>query len=165
MGMTRLKRLFFGQNPRRTLIRAGLLAVVAYGVFGYAVRPARVKGISMEPTLRDGEFHVINLLVYRFREPARGDIVAIPMPGKRAFYLKRILALPGETVAFHAGTLLINGAPVDEPYLDDPGDWQSKDIVVPEHGYFVAGDNRSTEFSGHALGVVEKKQLAGTLLK
>jgi len=163
--MTRLKRLFFGQNPRRTLIRAGVLAVLAYGVFGYAIRPARVKGISMEPTLRDGEYHVLNLLAYRFREPVRGDIVAIPMPGGRAFFLKRILALPGETVAFNAGTLFINGFPVDEPYLVDLGDWQSKALTVPEDGYFVAGDNRSTPFSGHALGLVEKRQLAGTLLK
>ncbi len=161
--MTRLKRLMLGQNPRRTLIRAAVLAAVSYGVFGHVLRPVRVQGISMAPTLTDGTIHVVNLAAYWRNEPRRGDMVAVEMPGRRAYYMKRVLGLPGEQVEFRNGRLLVNGQPVEEPYLAARGDWSMGTLQVPADHYFIAGDNRLTSFEGHTLGLVESRRIAGQL--
>ena len=162
-GMTRLKRLFFGRNPRRTLIRAAALAAVSYAVFGHVLRPVRVQGISMAPTLVDGTIHLVNLAAYWRNEPQRGDMVAVEMPGRRAYYMKRVLGLPGEQVGFAEGQLLVNGEPMAEPYLAARGDWNMGTQPVPEGHYFIACDNRLTSFEGHTLGFVETRRIAGRL--
>ena len=140
------------------------LAVTCYLAFGFALRPVRVRGISMYPTLSDGSIYVVNLLSYRFKEPARGDITAVKMPGNRSYYVKRILGLPGETIAFQSGRLLINGVQHPESYLASKGGWNLEPIIIPEGQYFIAGDNRETEFSHHTLGFIRKSQLAGMIL-
>lgn len=161
--MTRLKHLLIGRNPRRTAVRALVLAAVSYVVFGHVVRPVRVQGISMAPTLSDGSLHAINLVAYRRSAPQRGDLVAVAMPGGNAYYLKRVLALPGETVAFEQGRLLIDDRPMDEPYLTVTGAWTMPALRVPADHYFIAGDNRSTLFEGHTLGVVARDRISGRL--
>ncbi len=161
--MTRLKRLFFGQNPRRTVIRAAVLAAASYGLFGHVLRPVRVQGISMAPTLTDGTIHVVNLAAYWHAAPQRGDLVVVEMPGRRAYYMKRVLGLPGEQIAFRDGQLLVNGEILTEPYLATRGDWNMGTQQVPARQYFIAGDNRLTSFEGHTLGLVEERRIAGRL--
>lgn len=163
--MTRIKHILVGRNPARTMVRATLLAFICLIVFGLIARPVRVRGISMEPTLTDGTIHFVNFIKYKWAEPERGDMVAIAMPGGKAFYMKRVLGMPGETIAFERGKLLINGEVLDEPYIGDHGDWQLKTIHIPDGQYFVAGDNRLTAFNGHTLGLVERHKLEGILLK
>jgi len=163
--MTRLKQVLVGRNPKRTLIRAAVLAIVSLVVFGYPARPVRVKGISMEPTLHDGSIHFINRWHYAWSTPQRGDLVAVAMPGGRAFFMKRVLGMPGERIAFVNGQLLIDGAPYAESYLRDAGDWNMAELAVPEGHYFIAGDNRQTPWSGHTLGLIHEDQVSGRLLR
>ncbi|HMO52207.1 MAG TPA: signal peptidase I [Kiritimatiellia bacterium] len=163
--MTRLKTLIWGRNPKKTLLRCLLLGLVAAWVFGWWLRPVRVVGISMEPTMHHGGVHLIDLRKFRSREPGRGDLVAIAMPGRRSFYLKRVLGLPGETIAFRQGRLVINDRELPEPYLYELGDWELEDTPIPTGVYFVAGDNRATPFSGHTLGLVERSNIAGGLFR
>ncbi len=164
--MTRLKHFLVGKNPRRTIIRAVFLAATAYFVFGYLLRPVRVQGISMQPTLMDRTIHVVNLTAYWHRNPQRGDMVAVAMPGGRVYYMKRVLALPGETISFDRGRLSIDGTEMPEPYLaGPPGNWNMNAMEVPADYYFIAGDNRNTPFEGHTLGLVESKRISGALLK
>ena len=163
--MTRLKHLIVGRNPKRTLIRCLVLGAVTYVLFGHVVRPVRVQGISMEPTLHNRSLHLVYLWAFRTREPERGDMVAVAMPGGRAYYMKRVLALPGETVAFSQGRLLINGEPFAEPYLAASGSWTMPEREVPVDHYFIAGDNRLTPFEGHTLGLVKRTHIVGALWK
>ena len=72
----------------------------------------------MLPTYQDGGVKPANRLAYARSAPERGDVVAIRLPGQSVMYLKRIIGLPGDTVAFHKGHLLINGEVVAEPYLN-----------------------------------------------
>ena len=115
----RLVRIFFGRSPKRALYRAAAFGLLTGVICIYVVRPCRVKGRSMEPTFMDGRFNAITLLSYRNEAPQRGDIVAARMSSldTRNFYLKRILGLPGERIAFEQGTLIIDGAPVPSPML------------------------------------------------
>jgi signal peptidase I len=116
-----LPRWLAGANPRRTAVRAAAI-VAAYIVFGYMLLPVRGVGISMQPTIESGELIFVNLLSYRFREPQRGDIVAIRLAGRSVVYVKRLVALPGDRVAFAGGVLSINDEVVEEPScIDRPG--------------------------------------------
>ena len=115
--MSRLQRITLGRNPRRTLIRIAVLAVVSVVTFGWFLTPVRVGGISMEPTYHDSTLKLVNRLVYRIRAPRRGDVIAIRLAGPNVLYVKRIVGLPAERVSIVDGIVEINGAPLIEPYV------------------------------------------------
>lgn len=110
--------------------------------------PVYVASPSMEPTLKTGTMMILDKLTLRFRAPRRGDILSFRSPVDEHDLLKRVIAVPGETVEMRQKVVYINGKLLDEPYVvhsragerlegDDMGP-----LVVPEKGYFVLGDNR-----------------------
>ena len=159
-----MRRILIGRCPRRTLLRALLVAAVLTFVGRVLVRPALTRGSSMEPTVADGSFHLLNLQAYRKASPAYGDIVAIRMYGGRSMYLKRVLGVPGDRLAFEEGRLIVNDRPREEPYVRWPGPWNLEPITLGAQEYFVAGDNRSTPVEAHLIGVVQRADIAGKLL-
>jgi signal peptidase I len=126
-----------------------ILAVVLYfGINAVSAR-VRVDGFSMRPTLEDGEYILVNKLAYKTGEPARGDIIVFIFPvNPQEDLIKRVIGLPGETVAVHNGVVTVNGTPLTEPYIASPpaydGDW-----VIPEGQLFVLGDNRNDSRDSH----------------
>ncbi len=164
-GRSLLRRLLIGRDYRKTLLRALILAVLCVLVFRFWLRPALVSGASMEPTIPDRGLHLINLLAYAGpAEPERGDIVAIEGAGVRVMYLKRVLALPGERVAFRQGDLFVNGDRIPETYVPSGGNWTIDEITLDGDEYFVAGDNRNTSATDHVMGVVSRRHIRGRLL-
>jgi signal peptidase I len=159
--MGRLGRVVAGRNPRRTAVRVLVLIVGAYVVFGQLLMPIRGVGISMEPTIVEGDLMFVNQVAYRFREPARGDIVAVRIAGRSVVYVKRLLALPGDTVAFVDGVLWRNGVPVDEPYVAKRAGWQLDEVTLGADEYFVLGDNRSMAMAEHEFGTATRTRLIG----
>jgi signal peptidase I len=154
-------RLIAGSNPRRTLIRAGLLIVVAYAVFGYVLMPVRGVGVSMQPTIEQGDLMFINRMTYRFRPPTRGEVVAVRVAGRSAVYVKRLLGLPGDRIAFVDGVLWRNGEPIEEPYARRRDDWQLDEVTLGANDYFVVGDNRSMPMAQHEFGTSTRERLIG----
>lgn len=161
---TPLTTWLVGRRPRRTLVRATVLALATYVLFGHIWRPMLVRGISMEPTLHDGAIRLATLVRYRHRSPERGDIVIIAMAGGRSYYLKRVLALPGETIAFQDGLRLLDGSPAVEAYLREAGHWNMGPVHLDPGQYFVGGDNRSVPFEQHLAGSVNRSDIRGGLL-
>jgi signal peptidase I len=157
-------RLVYGKSLKRTLIRAVFLGALAYLFFGQCFRPTVLRGKSMEPTYLDGQIGLINKLKYRTTHPKRGDVVVIYTKGKKSYYLKRVLALGGETIEFRNGDLYIEGSRMDEPYLADKGHWSMQECLVPPREYFVAGDNREIAIQNHRVGIVAKEKIAGGLI-
>jgi len=164
MPVTGPAALVIGRDPRRTLLRAAVLVVASYVVFGWLLLPLRLSGISMEPTYHDGAFAFANRASYWFRAPARGDVVALRMAGLHLVYVKRIVGLPGERVAIVDGTVLINGAPLPEPTVVRRLPWTMAPVDVAADEYFVVGDNRSMTIENHSLGRVKRARLVGRLL-
>lgn len=156
-----LRNLIAGANPRRTLIRAVVLIGAAYVVFGHVLMPVRGVGISMQPTIEPGDLLFINRITYRFRDPARGDIVAVRAAGESVVYVKRLLALPGDEIAFVDGVLWRNGEPVLEPYVINRADWQLAEIELGREDYFVVGDNRGMPMAQHDFGTATRRRLIG----
>jgi signal peptidase I len=158
------RRLLFGRYTSRTMARALVLGLAVYLALRYVALPVRLRGPSMEPTLHNGSIHIANLLRYARSEPQRGDVVVIAMTGNRAFYLKRVVGLPGERIAFSGGVLKINGQAVKEDYVRDASTWTMPEMTIASHSYFVAGDNRAIPMELHTLGTVDRSKIRGGLL-
>ncbi len=159
-----LVRVLIGRNPRVTLVRMAVSVLLLVGIAKFVLLPIRVVGISMLPTYRQNAVNFVNCLAYRFHAPRRGDVVSIRLAGNHVMYCKRIVGLPGETVAFHMGRLLINGNPLDEPYVKGPCYWEHEPITVGPDEYYVVGDNRTMDFYDHEQGRASRSRIVGKLL-
>lgn len=147
----------------RTLTSAAVYATLIV-TFGFQV--ARVEGRSMEPTLHDQDRLVVNKLAYQVHDPEVGDVVMLLHPNDPAQSLvKRIVAAPGDTVAFREGVVVLNGVAVDEDFV--PGDLRSFEnlapIAIPDGFYFVLGDHRNNSSDSRAFGPVPKKYILGRI--
>lgn len=159
-----MKNFLLPKLNRKYLVRVFLVAFFAWLVFGYLLLPLRIQGRSMEPTYRDGSFAFCWRLQYLFTEPRRYDVVAVRFAGRKVMLLKRIVALPGETVAFRNGVLQVNGSPLAEPYLRYPSDWELEEREVKEGYVYIIGDNRATAMQGHRFGQVRISRIVGGVL-
>jgi signal peptidase I len=160
-----VQRVLIGRNPKRTLVRSVILVVVSLVVFKFVLQPIRVEGGSMLPTYKDRGIHFVYRLAYLFRGPRRGDVVAIRLlAGEHVMYMKRVVGLPGETVAFHRGRLYINGKPLDEPYLTLRGNWDHEPEQVGPDQYYVVGDNREMPWADHTKGRPTRDLIVGKVI-
>ena len=123
--------------------------VLVYLTANYLVRPLRVQGGSMYPTLKTGEFGFGNAFSGHFQEIKRGDIVIVYDKKKtHTYWVKRVIGLPGDTVACKGSgePITVNGKPIDESaYLKsgvNPSD-SPFSVTVTDGNVFVLGDNRS----------------------
>jgi len=116
------------------------------------------------PTYQDGRVNFVNRLAYLFHEPRRGDVVSIRLAGLHVMYMKRIVGLPGETVAFDDGHVLIDGRILDEPYVRRPCHWERKAVTLGPDQYFVVGDNRSMPIEDHTMGETRRERIVGKVL-
>ena len=147
----------------RDLAFSVLLAVILI-VFIY--QPVKVEGTSMMPALTDPERIFINKFTYRFGSGniERGDLVVFWFPLDRTkSYIKRVIALPGDTVQIESGRVYVNGTQLDEPYVpNEYRDQQSRSLLtVPPDNYFVLGDHRSSSNDSRSWGTVPRHYIYG----
>ncbi len=142
---------------------AVLLAVV---IRLFVLEPFYIPSGSMVPTLKERDRIIVSKLNYYFQEPKRGDIVVFKYPKdpKRNF-VKRLIAVGGETVAIKNSRLYINGQPVSEDYL--PKGLRFADygpVVVPSGNYFMMGDNRNNSDDSRVWGYLPENLIVGRAL-
>ena len=122
-----------------------------------------VEGESMEPTIEDGERLIFNKIVYIIDEPKRGDVIIIQQIDKN--YVKRVIALPGETIEIKNNELYINGEKYIQSFLSEEASMKTGSfgpIDVPVDSYFVMGDNRAiSKDSRNGLGYIQKDEIIG----
>ncbi len=159
-----LRRVLIGRNPRRTLLRMAVWVAAVLLISRFVLLPIRVQGISMLPTYKTSSINCVNCLAYAFHPPRRGDVVAIKLAGRHVMYLKRIIGLPGETIAFHEGHVFINGQELAEPYLKYPCNWEHQAELIGPNEYYVVGDNRSMDFYNHEQGISTRDRIVGKIL-
>ena len=160
-----------GRNPRTTLVRLAITLVLVFIGFRVSIQPILVQGISMQPTYKDGQRRFLNQLAYRFAPPQRGDVIGIREAGKQVLLLKRVIGLPGERFRIVQGTVLINGEPLEEPYLlpptngvRNPARWNVPEVRLEEDEHSVIGDNRSMRQDDHYFGIVGRDRIVGRLM-
>src|SRR6516164_6543709 len=145
---------------RDLAIALGLAIVVM--IFLY--QPVKVEGTSMYPLLSDQERIFINKFVYRFEPIERGDVVVFWYPLDRSkSFIKRVIALPGETVEIRQGALSVNGKVIPEPYVppqyEDNSDYGP--YTVEKDHFFVLGDHRISSNDSRVFGAVPSQFIYG----
>jgi signal peptidase I len=141
----------------------GLIAcVVSFVLASYVFQLSYVDGDSMLPSLRNGEYTIVNKLVYRFHAPQRGDIVVFQAPDEEdKDYIKRVIALPGETLSIENGWVIVKGLKVNEPYLLNRPDRPYSEIKLKPNELFVMGDNRQNSTDSRVFGGLDRGRILG----
>ena len=119
--------------------------------------PIRVSGPSMEPTLYNGNIMILN----KIAKVDRFDIVVIKSKRINEVLIKRVIALPGESLEIRNGNIYINGKKIKDKY----GYGETSDVgkmKIPEGEYFVLGDNRSVSADSRLFGTFTKNEIKGT---
>lgn len=179
----------------RELFEAVVLALIVFFIIQISIQNFRVEGLSMKPTLEEKQYLMVNKLPYLridlqrlsrlipfwsveetegkyvpfAHSPERGDIVVFREPVREdRDFVKRVIGLPGELVEVHSGSVFINGAELDEPYLDEAnlsGEMNciplSTDCRLGAEQYFVLGDNRPNSNDSRAWGAVPEENIVG----
>jgi signal peptidase I len=140
------RRIVFGPDPTRTLRRVLAWAACTVLLFHYLLVPIKVMGVSMSPTYRDGAVNLINRLAYSYAAPKRGDVVVIN--DGEDLILKRIVAIPGETVTLDRGRIRINGVLLKDQFSLQRIQAASETLTLGQNEYFVIGDNREASMFG-----------------
>lgn len=116
--------------------------MAAYALRYWVLWPVVISGDSMAPSYSDGQPNYINKLAYWTQPPQRGDVVGVRC-GNDEFIIKRIIGTPGDKVEFYRGTVIVNGKPLVEPYVEHPLLWWLDPVQLGPNDYFVMGDNRT----------------------
>jgi len=174
----------------REIIEALLLAVVVFMLLQATVRNFKVEGSSMDPTLENGQFLLVNRLVYTridmgrlsniipfwradegsvryaIHPPERGEVVVFQFPdpikdNPEKDFVKRVVGLPGETVEVKDGVPYVNGVVLDEPYLLDKDMSNRREVDLGAGEYYVMGDNRKHSNDSRSWGAVPEENIRG----
>jgi signal peptidase I len=145
----------------RDLVISGGISVL---IILFLYQPVRVEGTSMLPRLEDHDRLFINKFVYHISSIDRGDVVVFHYPrDPEKSYIKRVIALPGDTLRIDHGQVWVNGNALTENYV--PGIYRDTrsyaETVIPEDSYFVMGDHRSISSDSREFGVVERDLIYG----
>lgn len=143
---------------KEILIALALALVIRAGIAEASVVPTP----SMAPTVQPGDRVFSEKFVFRFTGLHRGDIVIFtpPVPSPDDF-MKRVIGLPGETVAVHDGKVWINDQPLNEPYIKDKPTYTYGPVTVPPGKLLVLGDNRNVSYDSHAWGLLDISAVHG----
>ncbi|WP_299026711.1 signal peptidase I [uncultured Thermanaerothrix sp.] len=141
-----------------------VLALLLYFVIDTFIARVRVENISMQPTLKPGEFVIVNKVAYRTGQVRRGDVIVFRYPmNPREDYIKRVIGLPGDHIEIKDGKVFVNGQALEEPYVAASpsynGVWD-----VPPGQLFVLGDNRNQSSDSHSWGFVPIENVVGKAL-
>lgn len=129
------------------LLVIGFALLLAFIVRTFLFRVTRVTGYSMEPTLSHGDILILNRVPYLFGSPQAEDIVAFPYPGNESdYFIKRVIAVPGDTVNLQDGSFFINSVPLEDAFSNEPvrsAFTVTFPLEVVGESFFVLGDNRN----------------------
>jgi len=176
------------RSTARDILETLLLTLLIFLLVRAVVQNFRVEGRSMEPTLHSGEYLLINKAVYWyfdpnilssvlagesenvapkqrvyvFGPPQRGDVVVFRYPrDPERDFIKRIIAVPGDTVEIRDGRVYVNDELLVEEYTNGPANYSYPRETVPPNEYFVLGDNRNNSSDSHIWGLVPAENIVG----
>jgi signal peptidase I len=149
------------------LLTVAISIVVVFLVRTFIAQPFVVSGASMEPTFHNGEYLIVDQLSYRLSEPERGDVIVFKYPLiPSRFFIKRIIAMPGETIKIEGEEVFIKTIDSDEfrklneGYIEFPKD-SFEETTLEDNEYFVMGDNRLASLDSRVWGPLKEEYIVG----
>lgn len=151
------------KSQLREFIESIVFAVaLAAFVIVFIVQGFYIPSGSMRTTLMEGDRILVNKFIYRFTDPIRGDIVVFKYPpDEKRIFIKRIIAVGGETVEIRDAKVYIDGKELAEPYLKVTMEGDFAPVKVPANSFFVMGDNRNESDDSRYWGFVPRKNVVG----
>jgi len=149
-----------------TIVFIGSMFIALYI---FVLQPNQIKGVSMEPTFKSGQYIFTSKVTYKFRGMQRGDIVVFHSPKNPDIeYIKRVIGLPGDTVLISGSNVYVNARLITENYIAAPttllpGNFAQDNIpIIVEDGFiFVMGDNRPRSADSREFGPVPISSVVG----
>ncbi len=166
VGILRKIYAFFVDTLQSLLIAAAVFLVI----YQFLFRPFEVKGDSMYPNFHNNSFVLTNIIKLRMENPRRGDVIVFKAPpDPEKVFIKRVIALPGDTISIEKGGVFLNGKVLDESsYLKSSvktygGSFlkEGQSVTVPGANYFIMGDNREFSSDSREWGFVSKDKITG----
>lgn len=150
----------------QTLVVFGAIFALIYL---FVAQPHKVSGNSMIPTFHNGDYILTDKISYRLGKPQKGDIIVLKNPrDETQDFIKRIIALPTDTIKVEANSIYLNGELLKEPYLPPgiltrAGSFLTEGVEVKTgpNQYFVLGDNRPHSSDSREWGAVTKEEIVG----
>lgn len=151
------------------LVRFAIIAIViVFPIRLFIAQPFIVAGASMEPAFEHGQYLIVDELTYRLEEPERGDVIIFRYPRDESkFFIKRIIALPGETIQVEGSKVTISnkerpgGFVLNEPYVATMDKSARLSETLGADEYFVLGDNRDASSDSRVWGVLRRDLIIG----
>lgn len=144
----------------REIIETLLLTFFIFWLVNSLIGRYRIDGTSMNPTLENGQYLLINNLSYALDEPDRGDIIVFQHPRSDLNLIKRVIGVPGDRIQIGNKEVIVNGVILDEPYIAAEPTYANS-WEVPEGEYFVLGDNRNNSSDSHSWGFLPEENIVG----
>lgn len=156
-------------------IQSIVLALSVFVLFYlFVAQPNEVKGNSMHPNFKNGEYLLTEKISYQFGDPQRGDVVIFKAPAsepcaeEECEYIKRVMGVPGDRVMLMEGDVYVNGEMLTQDFLPEmlyssPGEYMEEGVekVVPEGQYLCFGDNRPNSRDGREFGPIDRDLIIG----
>jgi signal peptidase I len=158
----------------KAIVVALLLVVV---IRWFLFEPFIVDGPSMQPNFHTGERVIVNKILYDIRTPQPGEVVVLKVPSQNRDFIKRVIAVAGDTVKVEGDKVTVNGKEISEPYIQsalDNAHAQGSDYninnfptenfpdgTVPAGHVFVMGDNRSNSQDSRMIGYIPLGDIIG----
>jgi len=170
----------------REVFQTFILALVIFLSLRLSIQTYRAQGPSMQPTLVEGEYVMVNKFVYArvqthllswliptieasqgetmfpLHAPTRGEVIIFKFPEDPSRdFVKRVIGVPGDTIEVKRGTVYVNGVKLDEPYIVEPDSTDMAPMFVTPDHYFVMGDNRRASNDSRDWGLVPADLIIG----
>jgi signal peptidase I len=160
-----------GARLLREILEVAILTLLLFIVVHLVVQNYRVDGPSMQTTLHNHEYILVDKAQYAFSKPRRGDVIVFEYPlDTTQDYVKRVIGVPGDTVTVDAdGTVAVDGTVISEPYVSTPTYLCPDEVsgagtstwVLKSDEYFVMGDNRGNSSDSRCWGPVPAHDIIG----